>query len=60
MLVNKTKKLSLYIHIPFCEKKCGYCDFNSYDDRAGRMNDYVKALLSQMAEYAGSAKNLCG
>ena len=24
------KPLSLYIHIPFCIAKCGYCDFNSY------------------------------
>ncbi|MBM3456755.1 MAG: coproporphyrinogen III oxidase, partial [Bacteroidetes bacterium] len=23
-------KLSFYIHIPYCLKKCGYCDFNTY------------------------------
>lgn len=28
--MNEQKQLSLYIHIPFCIHKCGYCDFNSY------------------------------
>jgi oxygen-independent coproporphyrinogen-3 oxidase len=41
--------LSLYIHIPWCIKKCPYCDFNSHEAR----NDvpelaYVKALLKDL------------
>ena len=41
--------LSLYIHIPWCVKKCPYCDFNSHEknqsfDEAG----YVQALLSDL------------
>ncbi|MBT3350574.1 MAG: radical SAM family heme chaperone HemW [Nitrospinaceae bacterium] len=28
--MKEPKQLSLYIHIPFCIHKCGYCDFNSY------------------------------
>jgi len=49
--------LSLYIHLPWCVRKCPYCDFNSYTagDKAPR-NRYLKALeadLSIEAERAG-------
>ena len=27
--------LSLYVHLPWCLKKCPYCDFNSHEPRAG-------------------------
>jgi oxygen-independent coproporphyrinogen-3 oxidase len=27
---NESKNLSFYIHIPYCAKRCGYCDFNTY------------------------------
>ena len=27
------KNIGIYIHIPFCKKKCDYCDFISYDKR---------------------------
>ncbi len=30
--MDKQKKCALYIHIPFCVKKCAYCDFASYED----------------------------
>lgn len=37
--------LSLYIHIPWCVKKCPYCDFNSHEARAEiPERDYVEAL----------------
>lgn len=52
--VRRTKKLALYLHIPFCEKKCAYCDFNSYEGQSQKMKDYVRALLSQMEEYSSS------
>jgi len=41
--------LSLYIHIPWCEKKCPYCDFNSHMARA-EIDEaaYVQALLNDL------------
>lgn len=41
--------LSLYIHIPWCVKKCPYCDFNSHAARGGiPQDDYVIALLADL------------
>lgn len=34
----------LYIHIPFCVKKCKYCDFNSYSNCSDLYEDYFKCL----------------
>jgi oxygen-independent coproporphyrinogen-3 oxidase len=37
--------LTLYIHIPWCVRKCPYCDFNSHEARNGiPEDDYIKAL----------------
>lgn len=44
------KDLSLYIHIPFCAKKCRYCDFNSFNAPAPRISEYVKALKTEIAD----------
>lgn len=43
----------LYVHLPFCFKKCGYCDFVSYTDAYGLENAYTKALLSEFDRYCG-------
>ena len=41
--------LSLYIHLPWCDKKCPYCDFNSHLLRDQRQfKDYTGALISQL------------
>ncbi|HEX8100317.1 MAG TPA: coproporphyrinogen III oxidase, partial [Actinomycetota bacterium] len=34
----------LYVHIPFCLSRCGYCDFNTYDDLGHLAGRYVEAL----------------
>ena len=46
------KPLGLYIHIPFCAKKCTYCDFYSLPGAESQMDDYVNALQIHLAEMA--------
>ena len=43
---------NLYIHLPFCKHKCGYCDFNAYAGMDRLMPDYVEALERELAEAA--------
>ncbi|MCL2855369.1 MAG: radical SAM family heme chaperone HemW [Defluviitaleaceae bacterium] len=38
------KALSIYIHVPFCRSRCGYCDFLTLAGADGRTDDYVTAL----------------
>jgi oxygen-independent coproporphyrinogen-3 oxidase len=42
--------LSLYVHIPWCARKCPYCDFNSHPLRGGSLpeSDYVAALIADL------------
>ena len=43
------RPLGLYLHIPFCVKKCAYCDFYSITD-ASRMDAYTGALIRSIRE----------
>lgn len=47
-MVNVGPPSSLYIHIPFCQSKCAYCDFNSYAGLERLQESYVAALLAEM------------
>src|SRR2546423_9027599 len=38
----------LYVHVPFCKHKCGYCDFNAYAGMDRLMPDYVEALEREL------------
>ena len=42
--------LSLYVHLPWCIKKCPYCDFNSHEQRPGELPEqrYVDALMADL------------
>jgi oxygen-independent coproporphyrinogen-3 oxidase len=40
--------LALYVHIPFCETKCPYCDFNTYARLEALIPDYVPALQREL------------
>ncbi len=41
----------LYIHVPFCRSKCGYCGFHSHTPKSGQMESYVDALLMELAHW---------
>lgn len=47
------KPLGLYLHIPFCQRKCAYCDFYSafYGDKA--LDSYTEGLISQIKNRGG-------
>ena len=41
--------IEIYIHIPFCEKKCNYCDFLSFKSDAGTQGEYMAQLQQELA-----------
>lgn len=57
MVVDTTIPLSLYIHVPWCIKKCPYCDFNSHTLRqALPEKEYIQALIKQLEELRASVQ----
>ncbi len=52
---NTQNRLSLYLHFPFCRKKCGYCDFPSTDQGLYRIDKYTEALIKELSLRAKSA-----
>lgn len=44
--------IAVYVHIPFCTIKCGYCDFNAYAGMDNLKNTYAQALLTEAAAAA--------
>ncbi|MBM7614666.1 radical SAM family heme chaperone HemW [Alkaliphilus hydrothermalis] len=51
------KPISIYIHIPFCERKCFYCDFNSYGGKKELIQPYLEALLREIDLYEEELRN---
>ena len=45
--ISKTG-MSLYIHIPFCQTKCSYCDFNTYQGLEDLIYPFLDALLTEL------------
>ena len=45
------KDLGLYIHIPFCIKKCAYCDFLSWSGDKNQKEEYVRDLEQEIRSY---------
>lgn len=51
------KKLGLYVHIPFCERKCNYCDFYSMPKTDELEDRYINALLFEIKSYKNKCKD---
>lgn len=49
---DEKKELSIYIHIPFCKRKCKYCDFLSFSGCGiGEQKEYIDALCNEIGAY---------
>ena len=51
--------LSLYIHFPWCERKCPYCDFNSHQVKDGGFDEkrYIQALIADLQTELPNIRN---
>ena len=47
-MTANAKPLGLYLHIPFCVRKCAYCDFPSHAGREKDIPAYVDALRGEI------------
>ena len=50
------KDLGLYLHIPFCVRKCAYCDFLSWRGTEEEQQRYVEGLLKEIESYRSFAQ----
>lgn len=56
--MEKKEKLGIYVHIPFCKSKCGYCDFCSHSPAsAAEIERYLNALMLHMQDFAAAASD---
>jgi len=46
-----TAQRGLYIHIPFCHARCGYCDFVTFTGKENRIEQYVEDLCKEITFY---------
>src|SRR5688572_2915257 len=50
------ESLSLYLHFPFCQVRCAYCDFNTYAGLDGLMVPYAQALAREVRLVGAAAE----
>lgn len=49
--MEQTKNLGIYIHIPFCIRKCAYCDFLSFASEEDTRKKYIQSLISEIRKW---------
>src|SRR5262245_13334338 len=45
--------VGLYVHIPFCDAKCAYCDFITFTDQHKQIDSYLSALAFELSLHRG-------
>ena len=44
----ENKEIGIYVHIPFCKRKCDYCDFISYSNKDSKIEEYIEAVKKEI------------
>lgn len=57
--MNFLENLSVYVHVPFCKRKCGYCDFVSFENMESQVKNYFNAVYKEIANQEHSDSNVC-
>jgi putative oxygen-independent coproporphyrinogen III oxidase len=46
---DRQQPVGIYVHVPFCAARCGYCDFNTYVPKArGQQTEFIEAALAEL------------
>ncbi len=56
----KNKPFSLYVHVPYCSKRCGYCDFNTYTPSELDRDDQIEIWLQSAIKETVFARKILG
>ena len=56
----KNKPFSLYVHVPYCTKRCGYCDFNTYTPSELDRDDQIDSWLQSAIKETVFARRILG
>jgi oxygen-independent coproporphyrinogen III oxidase len=49
--------LSLYLHVPFCSTRCGYCHFNTFEGLERLFEPFTTALCAESAAWAARLRD---
>lgn len=60
MKTNNTKPLGIYIHVPFCASKCGYCGFYSHKGYLADYEEYTEKMIKSISEFEMRSKEILG
>ena len=46
----------IYVHVPFCQTRCGYCDFNTYTAAEQAMHDHLQSVIDALRALAATLR----
>jgi len=57
-VVNNDKEIGVYVHIPFCKRKCYYCDFISFCEKDELQEKYINTVIQEIEDFFNLNKNV--